>query len=63
MVHHEDEHVIVFDAEQPRAQVHFIVLAKTLEIHSMVDVSERDEAMLGHMLVVAAQVAHDLNLD
>ena len=61
----EDERVIAFPSKRPCAMTHFIVLAKTLERHSLIDVSEENEsdrAMLGHMMVVAAQVAKSLNL-
>ena len=53
----EDDKVIAFPAKSPCANIHFIVLAKSLQHHSMVDVdteTEQDEAMLGHMMVVAS---------
>jgi histidine triad (HIT) family protein len=61
----EDEKVVVFPSKRPCANVHFIVLAKSLRHHSMTDVdfeSEEDKAMLGHMMVVATQVARNMNL-
>ena len=56
----EDDKVIAFPAKTQCTNIHFIVLAKSLQHHSMVDVdteTEQDEAMLGHMMVVAAQLA------
>ena len=40
--------------------MHFIVLGKSLEHHSLNDIEagrDEDKALLGHMMVVAAQVA------
>lgn len=61
----EDERVIAFPSKNPCANIHFIVLAKSLQHHSMADVdadSEQDEALLGHMMVVAAQLAQSMNI-
>lgn len=61
---YEDEKVIVFPSKRPCAKVHLIVLAKTLKHRSLVDVqeTEEDEMMLGHMMVTAAKVANQLNI-
>ena len=57
----EDDRVIVFPSPRPVAQVHFICLAKRLGLHSMTDLKEtaEDEALLGHLLVIAAKVARE----
>ena len=61
---YEDEKVIVFPSKHPCAQTHLIVLAKSLRHHSLADVEETEEdaAMLGHLMVTAAKVARNLNL-
>lgn len=59
----EDESVIAFQALNPAAEVHFIVLAKQLDRHSLLDVEpDVDEAILGHMLVVTARLAQRFDL-
>ena len=60
----EDDKVIVFPSLRPAAHTHFIVLAKTLQLQSLTDLEDTPEhkALIGHMMVKAAQVAQNLNL-
>ena len=62
----EDEKVIAFYERDPIAQQHIVVLAKTLSITALNQIdheSEEHKALLGHMMVVAAQVARDAKLE
>lgn len=61
----EDERVIVFPSKKPCAKTHLIVLAKTHRIRSLADIQETEEdaALLGHLMVTAAKVARDLNIE
>ena len=54
----------MFPSNRPCAKVHLIVLAKVLNKHSLVDVQDtpEDAALLGHLMVTAAKVARQLNI-
>ena len=62
---YEDDKVIVFPDEKPVAAKHFIVLSKTLSMHSLIEATESEEhqAILGNLMVTAAKVARDLNIE
>jgi histidine triad (HIT) family protein len=49
---HEDDKCIAFEDAKPVAKKHFIVLAKDPKAQA-----NKDEATLGHMMVIAAKVA------
>lgn len=52
----QDERVTAFRDINPQAPVHILVIPNKL-IPTVNDVAPEDEGVLGHMLVVAAQVA------
>ncbi len=52
----QDERVTAFRDINPQAPVHILIVPNKL-IPTVNDVAPEDEAMLGHMFVVAAQVA------
>lgn len=52
----EDEHCIVINDIKPQAPVHLLVIPKK-PIKSLLEVSAADAQLLGHLNVVAAQVA------
>ncbi|NWF70414.1 MAG: histidine triad nucleotide-binding protein [Chloroflexi bacterium] len=54
----EDERVIAFKDINPAAPVHILIVPKK-EIASINDVTQADEALLGHMFIVAGQVARE----
>ena len=53
---YRDERVVAFRDIHPRAPVH-ILIVPIKPIATMDDVSSGDESLLGHLLVVAAQLA------
>ncbi|CAB3241785.1 unnamed protein product [Arctia plantaginis] len=59
----EDEQCFVIDEENNKqAPIHFLVVPKKT-IARLADASVDDEKLLGHMLIVAKQVALDMGID
>ena len=58
---HEDDQCLAFRDVAPQAPTHFLVIPKR-EIASLSDAGPEDAALLGHLLVTAAQVARDLGV-
>jgi histidine triad (HIT) family protein len=54
----EDEHCIVINDIQPQAPVHLLVIPRR-PIPRLVDATAEDQALLGHLLLVARQVAEE----
>jgi len=61
-IEHEDERCIVIHDIQPQAPVHILIIPKKL-IARLGDVTDADESVLGHLLVVACKVAAKLKLE
>ena len=59
---HEDDRVLAFHDVHPQAPVHVLVVPKR-EIPRLTDAREADRELLGHLLLVAKQVAASLGLD
>lgn len=55
---YEDDLCLAFKDIDPKAPVHILIIPKK-EIASMVEISKGDEELLGHLYVVAAQIAKD----
>ena len=55
---HQDDRVTAFKDINPQAPVHILIVPNK-EIPSVNDVTPEDEGVLGHMLVVAKQIARD----
>jgi len=53
---YEDELCLAFRDIDPKAPTHILVIPKK-EIPSMAEVAEGDKELLGHLLVVASQIA------
>ena len=53
---YQDDRVTAFKDINPQAPVHILIVTNQ-EIPTVNDVSEADEATLGHMLIVAKQLA------
>jgi histidine triad (HIT) family protein len=53
---HQDERVVAFRDAHPRAPTHVLIVPRQ-PIPTSNDISEADESLLGHMFVVAAQIA------
>jgi histidine triad (HIT) family protein len=60
-VAYEDEHCIVIHDIQPEAPVHLLIIPKRL-IPRVSEAVSGDEAVLGHLLMVAGVIAKQLNL-
>jgi histidine triad (HIT) family protein len=60
-IEHEDERCIVIHDIQPQAPVHLLVIPKKL-ISRLAEARPEDESDLGHLLVVAGEMAKKLKL-
>jgi histidine triad (HIT) family protein len=56
-VHQDDQCVVIRDIN-PQAPMHVLVIPRD-HIESLDDASQKDEALLGHLLRVGARVAND----
>jgi histidine triad (HIT) family protein len=54
---HQDEQCVVIRDLNPQAPTHLLVIPKE-HLESLDDASQKDEALLGHLLRVAARVAN-----
>jgi histidine triad (HIT) family protein len=61
-VEHEDDRCIVIHDIQPQAPVHLLIIPKK-PIPRLAEAAGADEAILGHLLVVAGELARKLNLE
>jgi histidine triad (HIT) family protein len=61
-IFHEDDSVIAFHDIDPKAPTHLLIIPKK-HIGSIDDLTPEDVQLVGNMLLVAKQVARDLNLD
>lgn len=55
---HEDEHCFVIKDIHPRAPVHLLVIPRK-PIPKLVDATVEDQALLGHLMLVAGKMARD----
>ena len=58
---YEDEHALAFADLNPQAPVHLLLIPRR-HIESLAHLAPEDEPVLGHLLVVAKQVAEDTGL-
>ena len=58
---YQDDRVTAFKDINPLAPVHILIVPNK-EIATVDDVTPEDEAVLGHMLVVAKQIARDMSI-
>ncbi len=58
---YQDDRVTAFKDIHPQAPVH-ILICPNKEIPTVDDVTPEDEAALGHMLVVAKQIAREMGI-
>lgn len=59
---HEDDQALAFRDVNPQAPVHFLVIPKK-PIPKLSDATEEDQALLGHLLLVANRVAKEQGLE
>lgn len=58
---HEDELCLAFHDVQPQAPTHILIIPKK-EIKSMAELAPEDSALMGHLMLIASQVAAQLGL-
>ncbi|PIE37595.1 MAG: histidine triad nucleotide-binding protein [Gammaproteobacteria bacterium] len=58
---HEDEHCIVIRDINPQAPVHLLIIPRR-EIPRLVDATQDDQALLGHLMLVASKMAVQLGV-
>lgn len=58
---YEDEHVLAFHDIDPKAPVHLLLVPKK-PLARIAAATEADQALLGHLLLKAAQVAEQVGL-
>jgi histidine triad (HIT) family protein len=61
-IEYEDDRCIVIHDIEPQAPVHLLIIPKTA-LPRLAEASASDEAVLGHLLVVAGELASKLKLD
>ncbi len=61
-IEHEDDQCIVIHDIQPQAPVHVLVIPKQ-PIPRVGEAGDEDQALLGHLLLIARDVARKLELD
>jgi histidine triad (HIT) family protein len=59
---YEDDRSLAFHDIHPQAPVHVLIIPKK-EIRTLDEASVEDQALLGHLLLVAQQLARQLKLD
>ena len=59
---YEDERVLAFRDINPAAPTHILIIPKKYLVN-LLDAGPEDEALLGHMLLVAARVAREQGLE
>ncbi len=60
-IEHEDEHCVVLHDIQPQAPVHLLIVPKHV-IPRIGEAVAADQAVLGHLMLVAGRVAQKLQL-
>ena len=58
----QDDRVTAFRDIQPQAPCHILIIPNE-QIETASDVKPEHEALMGHMMVVAAKIAHDEGID
>ena len=61
-IEYQDDRCMAFHDASPQAPVHLLLIPKR-SIASLMEVSERDADLLGHMLVVATKLATQMGLE
>jgi histidine triad (HIT) family protein len=58
---YEDEQCLAFRDINPQAPTHVLIIPKK-EIPRLIDATEEDSALLGHMMIAAGKVARELGV-
>ena len=59
---YEDELSLAFKDINPQAPIHILIIPKK-SIEKLSDANIEDQALLGHLMLVAGKIAEQLNLD
>ncbi|QIB69245.1 histidine triad nucleotide-binding protein [Aminipila butyrica] len=59
---YEDEQIVCFHDLEPQAPVHVLIIPKK-HMASLDEVSEEDQALLGHLMVKVRDIAESLGLE
>ena len=59
---YQDEHCLAFKDIAPQAPTHLLVIPKK-EIRSLDHVTEQDQPLLGHMMMVIQKLTRELNIN
>ncbi len=59
---HEDEHAVAIQDIHPQAPVHLLVIPRK-HLVALSDASAEDAALLGHLHVIAARLAHERGME
>lgn len=60
---YEDDQILAFHDIAPKARVHVLVIPKSSHMAGIADAKLEDAALLGHMMVKIAEIAHKLGLE
>lgn len=58
---YEDEQCLAFKDIEPQAPVHILIIPK-ISIAKVIDATEEDELLLGHMIIIANKIAKEQNI-
>lgn len=58
---YEDDLCVVIKDIQPTAPIHLLIIPKK-EVRSVADASSEDQSLLGHLILVAREIAEQLNV-
>ena len=58
---HQDDRAVAFRDINPQAPTHVLVIPRE-HLESLDDASQKDEALLGHLLRISARIANDQGL-
>ncbi len=61
-VEYEDDLVVAFNDINPQAPAHILIVSKK-HLPSIIDTQEEDKELIGHMVLVARQIAEQHHLD
>ena len=61
-IEYEDDLCIVFHDIHPKARIHLLIVPKK-EIQTIMDAQDEDQALLGHLILVARNMGKKLGLE
>ncbi len=61
-IRYEDENIIAFDDINPKAKIHILIVPKK-HISSVNEASQKDEKLLGKLILVAQKIAKKVGIE